>query len=79
MMHVKRFLRGHHPMSDQPTVDLAYIGRTLDRLTTEVASLRGDMAVMSAVTTRLEGSQTALLTELRAMRQASQAPASSIR
>ena len=55
-------------MSDEPpNVDLAYIGRALDRLTTEVASMRDDMTVLTAITMRLDGSHTALLTELRAM------------
>ena len=55
-------------MSDQPeNVDLAYIGRSLARLTTEVSSMRDDMAVLTAITMRLDGSHTALLTEIRAL------------
>jgi hypothetical protein len=55
-------------MSDQPdNIDLAYIGRALNRLTSEVAALRDDMSVLTAMTMRLDGSHTALLTELRAI------------
>ena len=36
------------------TVDLAYIGRALHRLTTEVASLRDDMRVLTAIALRHE-------------------------
>jgi hypothetical protein len=55
-------------MSDQnPTIDLACIGRALDRLTTEVASLRDDMGVLTAITIRLDGTLTALLAENRAV------------
>lgn len=54
-------------MSDEPTIDLAFIGRALVRLTSEVMTLRDDVAVLTAITMRLDGSQTALLAELRAM------------
>lgn len=53
-------------MSDSP-IDLTYIGRALDRLITEVASLRDDMTVLTAIVMRLDGSHTALLTEIRAV------------
>ena len=52
-------------MSDN--VDLAFIGRALARLTEEVASLRDDMTVSTAILMRLDGSHSALLTELRAL------------
>jgi hypothetical protein len=51
----------------EPTIDLAYIGRTLQRLTTEVASLRDDMHVLTAIVQRLDNSQGRMLEELRAM------------
>jgi hypothetical protein len=55
-------------MSDQPAnIDLAFIGRALDRLTTEVASLRDDTAVLTAIAMRQDATLTALLTEVRAM------------
>jgi hypothetical protein len=43
-------------MSDErgDTVDLAYIGRALQRLTTEVASLRDEMRVQTAIILRHE-------------------------
>ena len=43
-------------MSDErgDSVDLAYIGRALQRLTTEVASLRDDMKVLTAIVLRHE-------------------------
>jgi len=48
-------------------VTLEYIGRALDRLTTEVTSMRDDITVLAATSVRLEGSQIALLREIRAM------------
>jgi hypothetical protein len=43
-------------MSDErsETIDLAYIGRALQRLTTEVASLRDEMTVQTAIILRHE-------------------------
>jgi hypothetical protein len=48
-------------------VDLAFISRQLDRLIADNASLRDDMGVMTAIVLRLDGTQSALLTELRAV------------
>jgi chromosome segregation ATPase len=48
------------------TVDLACIGRALQRLTGEVASLRDDMQVLTAIVHRLDNSHTRLLDEVRA-------------
>jgi hypothetical protein len=58
-------------MSDerpQGTVDLAYIGRSLQRLTTEVASLRDDMQVLTTIVHRLDNSHARLLDGVRATR-----------
>lgn len=52
-------------MSDSP-VDMTYIGRALERLISDVAGLKDDVAVLTAITMRLDGSHTALLTEIRA-------------
>jgi hypothetical protein len=46
-------------------VDFAYIGRALQRLTDEVASLQDDMQVSTAIVQRLDNSHTRLLTEIR--------------
>ena len=57
-------------MSDErsePVVDLAYVGRALQRLTAEVASLRDDMRVLTAIVQRLDNLQGRMLEELRAM------------
>jgi len=55
-------------------VDLAYIGRALQRLTTEVASLRDDMRVLTAIVLRhetmlirLDETLNGILEQLRAM------------
>jgi hypothetical protein len=43
-------------LSDEPAnIDLAYIGRAIDRLTAEVASPRDDMGVLAAITIQLDG------------------------
>jgi hypothetical protein len=47
-------------------VDFAYTGRALQRLTDQVASLRDDMQVLTAIVQRLDNSHTQLLTEIRA-------------
>jgi len=49
-----------------PDPDLNLITRQLDRLITEIASMRDDMSVLTAIVMRLDGSQSALLQELRA-------------
>ena len=57
-------------MSDnptEPTIDLGFIGQALPRLTTEVASLRDDMHVLTAIVMRLDNSQGRMLEELRGM------------
>jgi hypothetical protein len=49
----------------EPVVDLAYIGQALQRLIGEVASLRDDIHVLTAIVQRLDNSQA--LEEMRAM------------
>jgi hypothetical protein len=61
---------GDRALSDQPgdpTIDLGFIAQALQRLTTEMASLRDDMHVLTAIVQRLDNSQGRMLEELRAM------------
>jgi hypothetical protein len=51
----------------EPVVDLTYVGPALQRLTAEVASLRDDMHVLTAIVQRLDNSQGRMLEELPAM------------
>ena len=46
--------------------DLNFISRQVERLVTDVASMRDDVAVLSAMVLRLDGSMSALLQETRA-------------
>ena len=46
--------------------DLSFLVRQNERILAEVASLGDDMAVLTAMVMRLDGSQTALLQETRA-------------
>jgi hypothetical protein len=52
----------------EPIIDLGFIGQALQRLTTEVASLRDDMRVLTAIVMRLDNSQGRMPEELRGMR-----------
>ena len=57
-------------MSDsvgEPVIDLAFVGQALQRLTSEVASLRDDMRVLTAIVQRLDNSHGRLLEEVRAI------------
>jgi hypothetical protein len=59
---------GDWTLSDSPSepiIDPGYIGQALQRLTTEVASLRDDMHVLTAIVQRLDNSQGRMLEELR--------------
>jgi hypothetical protein len=61
---------GDRTLSDSPSepeIDLRYIGQALQRLTSEVASLRDDMHVLTAIAQRLDNSQGRMLEELRGM------------
>jgi hypothetical protein len=46
--------------------DLNFISRQNERIVTDLASLRDDMAVLTAIVIRLDGSMTGLLQEMRA-------------
>jgi hypothetical protein len=46
--------------------DLNFLARQIERVLTEVSSLRDDMSVLTAMVMRLDGSHTALLQETRA-------------
>jgi hypothetical protein len=46
--------------------DLNFLSRQNERILTEIASLRDDMAVLTAMVVRLDGSHAALLQETRA-------------
>lgn len=59
------FLASKQPVQKVPAPDLSLIARQLDRLITEVASVRDDMSVLTAIVMRLEGSQSTLLQKLR--------------
>jgi ABC-type transporter Mla subunit MlaD len=48
-------------------VDLAYIGRSLQRQTSEVASLRDDVKVLTAIVLRHEETLIRILEQLTAM------------
>ncbi len=66
-------------MSDTPeTVDLAYIGHTLQRLTTEIATLY-DVNVMAAIVRRIDNNQDRMPDELRAMHRQHQTVADRVR
>jgi hypothetical protein len=51
----------------EPAIDLAYIGHALQDLTTEIASLRDDMQVLTAIVQRVDNAQGRMLQEIRAM------------
>jgi hypothetical protein len=49
------------------TVDMAYIGRGLQRLTTEVASLRDDLKVLTTIVLRHEETLIRMLEQITTM------------
>jgi len=55
-----------HPGDRLADPDLNFLARQNERILTEIASLRDDMAVLTAMVMRLDGSHAALLQETRA-------------
>jgi hypothetical protein len=53
-------------METPEPVDLNFLARQLQRLATDVASLRDDMQVLTSIVLRQDGTLTALLQETRA-------------
>jgi len=53
-------------METSEPVDLNFLACQLQRLTTDVASLRDDMQVLTSIVLRQDGTLTALLNETRA-------------
>jgi hypothetical protein len=54
-------------MSGETAPDLSFVGRQLRQVVTELGSVRDDIAVLTAMVMRLDGSHTTLLNEVRAM------------
>lgn len=59
------FLASKQPAQKVPDPDLGLIARQLDRLIAEVSSLHDDMNALAATVLRIDGSQSALLQELK--------------
>ena len=53
-------------MSERERVTLEFLARQQDRMLAELASLRDDANVLTAIVQRLDNSHTRLLTEIRA-------------
>jgi hypothetical protein len=51
----------------EPTVDLAYIGRALQRLTSDMATLRDEMRVQTAILLRHDATLNTVVEQIRAM------------
>ena len=49
---------------DRPTIDLTYIGRALDRMTQEIATMREQMTVQTASIIRLDNTVSGLNIDL---------------
>ena len=49
-----------------PDIDLNFIAKRLDQLGADVANLRDDMTIVTAILSRLEASMTSLVVEFRA-------------
>lgn len=50
-------------------IDLAFLARQSERMMTDLASLRDDMAALTAIVMRLDGSMVTLLQEVRVVHQ----------
>ncbi len=53
-------------MSDEPQADLSLIARQQRQILTEMGTMRDDMAVMTAILQRLDGTVSGLVNEIRA-------------
>jgi len=54
-------------MSDEPVPDLTLLARQQRQLLSEMGSMRDDLAVLTAIVMRQDGTLAALLTEVRAI------------
>ena len=54
-------------MSDEPAPDLTLLARQQRQLLSEIGGMRDDLAVLTAIVMRQDGTLAALLTEVRAM------------
>lgn len=50
----------------EDVVDLKFLARRIERLTTEVGTLKDDMGVMMAILQRVDGTLSGLVNEIRA-------------
>jgi hypothetical protein len=53
-------------MSDQPTIDLAFLARQQEQILSELATMRDDAAVLLAIVMRMDGTLNGLVGEIRA-------------
>jgi hypothetical protein len=53
-------------MSDEPTIDLAFLARQQERILGELATMRDDATVLAAIVMRMDGTLTGLVQEIRA-------------
>jgi hypothetical protein len=54
-------------METPEPVDLNFLARQLQRVVSDLASLRDDMRVLTAIVMRLDGAQATMLEEIRAI------------
>jgi hypothetical protein len=53
-------------MSDEPTIDLAFLARQQGQILSELGTMRDDAAVLLAIVMRMDGTLTGLAQEIRA-------------